>query len=114
MAMCDLAVASEGAVFGLPEVNVGLFPAQVLSVLQHLLPRRRLTELCLCGEPISAREALAAGLVNYVSDDLDAELGRLLARMLNNRPPLSAADCTRSSMWKPCRSSSPWRSRKAR
>jgi len=86
MAMCDLAIASEGAFFGLPEVNVGLFPAQVLSVLQHLLPRRRITELCLCGERISAREALAAGLVNYVSDNLDAEMDRLLAHMLNKSP----------------------------
>ncbi|WER49433.1 enoyl-CoA hydratase/isomerase family protein [Cupriavidus sp. WKF15] len=86
MAMCDLAVASESAVFGLPEVKVGLFPAQVLSVLQHVVPRRRLTEICLCGEPFSAREALAAGLLNYVSEDLDAELDRLLARLLNKSP----------------------------
>ncbi len=52
MAMCDLAVASEAALFGLPEVNVGLFPAQVLSVLQHLMPRRGLIEMCLCGEAV--------------------------------------------------------------
>lgn len=86
MAMCDLAVASDHALFGLPEVNVGLFPAQVLSVLEHLLPRRRLTELCLCGEPLSAKEALSAGLVNYVSNDLDAAVERLLERMLNKSP----------------------------
>lgn len=86
MAMCDLAIASEGARFGLPEVKLGLFPAQVLSVLQHLVPRRTLTELCLCGEPLSARQALAAGLVNDVSDDLDARLDLLLTRLLNNSP----------------------------
>ena len=40
LAMCDLAVAASHAVFGLPEVKVGVFPAQVLSVLQHLVPRR--------------------------------------------------------------------------
>ena len=40
MSMCDLAVATSHAVFGLPEVKVGVFPAQVLSVLQHLIPRR--------------------------------------------------------------------------
>ncbi|WP_434034924.1 enoyl-CoA hydratase/isomerase family protein [Cupriavidus sp. a3] len=86
MAMCDMAVASEHAIFGLPEVKVGLFPAQVLSVLQSLVPRRVLNELCLCGEPISAAEALAAGLVNYVDTDLDGRLDWLLSRLLNKSP----------------------------
>jgi len=40
MGMCDMVVASDKAIFGLPEVKVGLFPAQVLSVLGHLIPRR--------------------------------------------------------------------------
>jgi len=40
ISMCDMAVAARHAVFGLPEVKVGVFPAQVLSVLQHLIPRR--------------------------------------------------------------------------
>ena len=86
MAMCDMAVASEHAIFGLPEVKVGVFPAQVLSVLQHLIPRRTLNELCLCGEPVSAREALEMGLVNHVADDVDARLDWLLARLLDKSP----------------------------
>ena len=52
LAMCDLAVAAPHARFGLPEVKVGVFPAQVLTVLQALLPRRKLVELCLTGAPI--------------------------------------------------------------
>jgi enoyl-CoA hydratase/carnithine racemase len=63
LAMCDMAVAADDAIFGLPEVKVGVFPAQVLSVLQSLIPRRRLAELCLTGETITAAEALAMGLV---------------------------------------------------
>ena len=47
MGMCDMAVASPQAIFGLPEVKVGVFPAQVLSVIGHLLPRRVLAEMCL-------------------------------------------------------------------
>lgn len=86
LAMCDLAVAARHAVFGLPEVKVGVFPAQVLSVLQHLIPRRRLAELCLTGEPLSAAEALDHGLVNYVDDDVDAKLQWLLARLLDKSP----------------------------
>lgn len=87
LAMCDMAVASRSAVFGLPEVKVGVFPAQVLSVLQHLLPRRVLTEMCITGEAIDAEQALAHGLVNHLAeDDLDAKLDWLLARLLDKSP----------------------------
>ncbi len=86
LAMCDLAVAAPHAVFGLPEVKVGVFPAQVLAVLQHLLPRRQLAELCLTGEPIDAQQALALGLVNHVDADLDGRLDWLLQRMLDKSP----------------------------
>ena len=89
MSMCDLAVAARHAVFGLPEVKVGVFPAQVLSVLQHLIPRRKLAEMCLTGEPITSQQALDYGLVNYLSDedsDVDAKLQWLLDRLLDKSP----------------------------
>lgn len=86
LSMCDLAVAARHAVFGLPEVKVGVFPAQVLSVMQHLIPRRKLAEMCLTGEPISSAEALELGLVNYVDDDLDGKLQWLLERLLDKSP----------------------------
>ena len=86
MAMCDLAVAAESATFALPEIKVGVFPAQVLGVLQQLLPRRVLIEMCLTGDPIDARRALALELVNAVATDLDAELDRLIGRLLAGSP----------------------------
>jgi len=89
MSMCDMAVAASHAVFGLPEVKVGVFPAQVLTVLQHLIPRRVLSEMCITGEPITSTQALQYGLVNYVSDessDVDAKLQWLLDRLLNKSP----------------------------
>ncbi len=86
LAMCDLAVAAPHAKFGLPEVKVGVFPAQVLSVLQHLIPRRQLAELCLTGEPIDAAQALAIGLLNHVDADLDGRVQWLLARLLDKSP----------------------------
>jgi enoyl-CoA hydratase/carnithine racemase len=86
LSMCDLAVASSHALFGLPEVKVGVFPAQVLTVLQHLIPRRKLAEMCLTGEPLTAAEALECGLVNHVSDDIDAKLDWLLGRILDKSP----------------------------
>ena len=89
LSMCDMAVAARHAIFGLPEVKVGVFPAQVLSVLQHLIPRRILAEMCLTGEPITSAQALDYHLVNYLSDDnsdVDAKLQWLLARLLDKSP----------------------------
>ena len=91
LAMCDMAVATRSATFGLPEVKIGVFPAQVLSVLQHQLPRRVLTEMCITGEPLDAEQALAYGLVNHLADEdpenaLDAKLDWLLARLQDKSP----------------------------
>jgi len=86
LALCDLAVAAPHATFGLPEVKVGLFPAQVLAVLKQHLPRRQLAELCLTGEPVTSAQALAMGLVNHVDEDLDGRVEWLLARLLDKSP----------------------------
>lgn len=86
LAMCDMAVAASHCVFGLPEVKVGVFPAQVLSVLQHLIPRRKLAEMCITGEPITATQALEYGLVNYVDPEVDVRLQWLLERILDKSP----------------------------
>ena len=86
LAMCDLAVAAPHAQFGLPEVKVGVFPAQVLSVLNGLIGARALTELCITGEPIGAEEALRLGLINRVSEDLDDGVDALLNRFLDKSP----------------------------
>ena len=86
MGMCHMAVATPKAIFGLPEVKVGLFPAQVLSVLDKLLPRRILAEMCITGEPITAAQALEYGLINHLREDLDAGVDWLLGRILDKSP----------------------------
>jgi methylglutaconyl-CoA hydratase len=88
LAMTDLAVASDAAVFGLPEVKVGLFPMQVLSLLRELVPPRVLREWCLVGEPFDAAAARAAGLVNEVvpAAELDARTAALAARLVERSP----------------------------
>ncbi|WP_096701487.1 enoyl-CoA hydratase-related protein [Magnetospirillum sp. 15-1] len=86
LSMCDLAVAVRTASFGLPEVKVGMFPAQVLSLLQHQIPRRSLNELCLLGDTITAEMAYDIGLVNGVTDNLDDELNGILARLSERSP----------------------------
>lgn len=62
----DLAVASDAAKIGFPEVRRGLLPAIVMPYLLRRIPSRRVSELLLTGEPISARTARAWGLVNRV------------------------------------------------
>ena len=88
LAMCDLAVAADTALFGLPEVKIGLFPMQVDALLQRLIPRRKLVEMSLTGEPLSAQDALTIGLVNHIcpKDELDAKLHWLLDRLLDKSP----------------------------
>ncbi len=88
LAMCDLAVASESASFELPEVKVGLFPMQVIALLRRLVPDRTLDEMALTGEPLSAHEALRAGLLNHVvpASELDDKLAWLVARLVDKSP----------------------------
>lgn len=86
LAMCDLALAAPHAIFGLPEAKVGVFPMQVLAVLQAQVPQRCLAQLCLTGDPIDAARAREIGLVNEVANDLDAALERLLTRLQANSP----------------------------
>jgi enoyl-CoA hydratase/carnithine racemase len=88
LAMCDMAVAADHATFGLPEVKIGLFPAQVLAVLQNLIGARHLAEMCITGEPVDAQRAERIGLVNYVVPDweLDARTDWLIERVANKSP----------------------------
>ena len=88
LCMTDMAVASDQAVFGLPEVKVGVFPMQVMSLLQMLAPRRLINEWSLTGEPFDARAAQAAGLVNHVVPpaDLDGKVDWLVGRLVDKSP----------------------------
>jgi enoyl-CoA hydratase/carnithine racemase len=88
LAVCDLAVASTTAKFGLPEVKVGLFPMQVAALLQTMLPPRKFAELCYTGDMLTASEALDYGLVNYVvaPEELSGKTDDLAARVAANSP----------------------------
>ncbi|MFV0680179.1 enoyl-CoA hydratase/isomerase family protein [Ottowia sp.] len=88
LCMVDMAVAADHALFGLPEVKVGVFPMQVLSLLKDLMPRRLMREWALTGEPVTAQDALTAGLLNYVvpAAELDAKTEWLVARLVDKSP----------------------------
>jgi enoyl-CoA hydratase/carnithine racemase len=73
-------VASESASFATPGVRIGLFCSTPMVALSRAVGRKRAMEMLLTGDPISAREALAAGLINRVAPDADlAAVTRALA-----------------------------------
>ncbi len=88
LCMTDMAVAADNVVFGLPEVKVGVFPMQVLSLLQAIAPPRLVREWCFTGEPFSASEAKDAGLLNHVvpATELDAKVEWLVGRLTDKSP----------------------------
>ena len=88
LCMTDLAVAADDVLFGLPEVKVGVFPMQVMSLLQDLVPRRVVREWALSGEPFGAAEAQRWGLINHVvpAAELDAKIEWLLGRLVDKSP----------------------------
>ena len=63
---CDVVVASEAAVFGLPEVKRGLFAAGGGVYVSTRIPLAVALELTLTGDPIDATRAAALGLINLV------------------------------------------------
>jgi enoyl-CoA hydratase/carnithine racemase len=84
VAQCDLAVAAEGATFGVNGIDVGLFCATPgVALSRNILPKQAM-EMLLTGDFIDATEAKARGLVNRVvpTDALDAEVAALVDRLL--------------------------------
>ncbi len=63
---CDLLIAKEGARFGTPEINVGAFPYMVMAIIYRNVPRKKVNEMMLLGEQISAEDAVTFGLANKV------------------------------------------------
>ena len=83
-AACDLRVAASNAVFGMPEVRVGIPSVIEAALLPGLIGWGRTRELLLLGETIDAGTALRWGLVERVApaDGLDAAVEACLAALL--------------------------------
>lgn len=64
---CDFAYAADTARFGLPEVGLGIMPGLGgTQLLTRQAGERRAIEILVTGRPLSAEEALAAGIVNRI------------------------------------------------
>ena len=87
---CDLVLASDAAAFGLPEVDLGLWPFMVSALLgRHVSPKRAM-DLMLSGRRVPAAEALEMGLLSRVvpAADLAAETAALV-EALAAKPPVA-------------------------
>jgi cyclohexa-1,5-dienecarbonyl-CoA hydratase len=73
----DLVVAGEGALFGQPEIALGVVAPAACVLLPELLPRGLAARLIYSGAPISAREAERAGLVAQVVPDAAVQAATL-------------------------------------
>lgn len=83
VATCDLAVAARDAKFATPGVDIGLFCSTPMVAISRNVPRKRMMEMLLTGDPIDAETAAVYGLVNSVvaPEALEAETNRLARRI---------------------------------
>ena len=81
---CDLRIAADDSKFGQPEITLGLTPGMGASYrLPKLLNPSLARKLILTGEPITAKEAFAAGLLyKVVKKDTLTKETKLLAHKL--------------------------------
>jgi enoyl-CoA hydratase/carnithine racemase len=88
VSMCDLAVASETAQFGLSGINAGIFCSTPAVGVARNVARKRAMELLLTGDLIDARTALEWGLVNRVvpGAELDAAVATLAKKIAAKSP----------------------------
>lgn len=86
---CDIRVASEGASFGQPEINLGIIPGGGgTQRLTRLVGEGKAMEMILTGEIIDARTAFNFGLVNHVvpADQLETKTMEIANRMAEKSP----------------------------
>ena len=87
---CDFVVCSDDAVFGTPEINVGLWPYMITVPLVRAMPPKRALDLMLTGRRVLAGEAERIGFVNRVvaAADLDAAVDQLAAGLAAKSPAI--------------------------
>ena len=100
-AACDVRIASDDAVFGMPEVRFGIPSVVEAALLPRLVGRGRAAWLTLTGGTIDARTALEWGLVERVvpAAALDAEVDACIAAILEADPAAVRAQKRLLAAW---------------
>ncbi|MEX0992715.1 MAG: enoyl-CoA hydratase-related protein [Solirubrobacterales bacterium] len=87
---CDLLIAKQGATFGTPEINVGAFPFMIMAIIYRNVPRKKVNEMMLLGERISAELAVDYGLANKVvpAEQFDEAVDEWATKLASKSPVL--------------------------
>jgi enoyl-CoA hydratase len=87
---CDLVLAGEQATFGTPEINVGAFPYMIMAIIYRNVPRKKVNEMMLLGERLSAEQAVEYGLANKVvaAGEFDGAVADWAAKLASKSPVL--------------------------
>jgi len=87
-AACDIAIASEEALFSLSEVKIGLIPAVISPYVIRRIGESRARQYFLTGERISAKRAEEIGLVHRVvpASSLDEAVEETIRMLLSSGP----------------------------
>ncbi|MDP9090231.1 MAG: enoyl-CoA hydratase/isomerase family protein [Pseudomonadota bacterium] len=86
---CDIRIAAEDALFGLPEVRVGIVNCEV-PLANQAIPTCVLLEMSMTGEPIDAKRAMSVGMVNKVVPNAAlVEEAQAMAGLIARNSPLA-------------------------
>ena len=96
---CDMRIAAESAVFGQPEVNLGIIPGfGGTQRLPRLVGPQKALEMNLVGDALTAGEAYEHGLVNYLAPDHELfDTALSFARKLAGQAPIAVEQIKRVS-----------------
>ena len=88
MLACDIVIAKEGAKFGTPEVNVGLFPMMIGALIFRNVLRKKAMEMILLGEKLTEKQALEMGMITRAipEDQFESEVENVLKTITSKSP----------------------------
>ncbi|HEV7584894.1 MAG TPA: 3-hydroxyacyl-CoA dehydrogenase NAD-binding domain-containing protein [Solirubrobacteraceae bacterium] len=96
---CDFRIAARSAIFGQPEIKLGIVPGfGGTQRLPRLVGVSKALEMNLVGDPVLSDEAFELGLCNRMVDDHELlDIALMWARKLAGQAPLAAAQIKRVS-----------------
>ncbi|MEA2165739.1 MAG: methylglutaconyl-CoA hydratase [Thermoanaerobaculia bacterium] len=92
VAVCDIAIATRDAKFGLSEVKLGILPAVISPYVIAKIGATHARALFFTGERFDAERAQRIGLVHRIADDVDAAVAETIA-LLKSSGPEAVREC---------------------
>lgn len=88
MCACDIIVSIDSATFGMPEINMGLWPFIITAVVRHAMPERKALELMMTGERITSSDAERLGIISRVvpATELDKAVDEICDSLATKSP----------------------------